>query len=154
MVFSQFFDQPSITTLNSRKYTNKISLFLFLLHMVAAIGLVGFLLFRGVQGQIEASYNKVKRAEKRVLEVFSATIRSCISFKHCSCICMAKGSEAMAQVFCSLHTMDHFCHVSIYRNSANLLPNASHRWRCSLLYCICDRQWLIRLLDHTADRIL
>ncbi|KAM1778357.1 hypothetical protein ACFX12_039862 [Malus domestica] len=70
MAFSQFFDQPSITTLNSRKYSNKISLFLFLVHMVAAIGLVGFLLFRGVQGLIEASDNKVKRAEKRVLKFF------------------------------------------------------------------------------------
>ncbi|CAL2237300.1 unnamed protein product [Prunus armeniaca] len=62
--------QPSITTLNSRKYTNKISLFLFLLHMVAAIGLVGFLIFKGVQGLIEASDNRVKRAEKRVLKFF------------------------------------------------------------------------------------
>ncbi|KAM1369221.1 hypothetical protein PS2_039465 [Malus domestica] len=62
--------QPSFTTLNSRKYTNKMSLFLFLLHMVAAIGLVGFLLFKGVQGLIEASDNKVKRAEKRVLKFF------------------------------------------------------------------------------------
>ncbi|XP_021802078.1 CTL-like protein DDB_G0274487 [Prunus avium] len=62
--------QPSITTLNSRKYTNKISLFLFLLHMIAAIGLVGFLIFKGVQGLIEASDNRVKRAEKRVLKFF------------------------------------------------------------------------------------
>ncbi|RXI05332.1 hypothetical protein DVH24_006589 [Malus domestica] len=62
--------QPSITTLNSRKFTNKICLFLFIFHTVAAIGLVGFLLFRGVQGLIESSDNKVKRAEKRVLKFF------------------------------------------------------------------------------------
>ncbi|KAF3969270.1 hypothetical protein CMV_006916, partial [Castanea mollissima] len=30
--------QPSLTTLNSRAYTDRISLFLFLLHMVAAVG--------------------------------------------------------------------------------------------------------------------
>ncbi|PRQ48264.1 putative choline transporter [Rosa chinensis] len=36
--------QAAITTLNSRAYTNKISLFLFIVHMVAAIGLVGFLI--------------------------------------------------------------------------------------------------------------
>ncbi|PKI62960.1 hypothetical protein CRG98_016599, partial [Punica granatum] len=39
--------QSSIVSLNSRGYTNKFSLFLFLLHMVAAIGLVCFLLFKG-----------------------------------------------------------------------------------------------------------
>ncbi|EXB95300.1 hypothetical protein L484_007944 [Morus notabilis] len=61
--------QPSITTLNSRAYTNKISLFLFLLHMVAAIGLVGFLIFKGIQGLLIAS-ESVKRKEKRVLKYF------------------------------------------------------------------------------------
>ncbi|KAL5543621.1 hypothetical protein UlMin_007405 [Ulmus minor] len=61
--------QPSITTLNSRAYTNKISLFLFLLHMIAAVGLVGFLLFKGVQGLIQAS-DSVKRKEKNVLRFF------------------------------------------------------------------------------------
>lgn len=38
--------------------------------MIAAIGLVGFLIFKGVQGLIEASDNRVKRAEKRVLKFF------------------------------------------------------------------------------------
>ncbi|XP_004305408.1 PREDICTED: uncharacterized protein LOC101310049 [Fragaria vesca subsp. vesca] len=61
--------QPSITTLNSRKYTNKFSLFLFVVHMVAAIGLVGFLLFKGVQGLIKDS-GSVSRKEKRVLRYF------------------------------------------------------------------------------------
>lgn len=64
-----FSDQPSITTLNSRAYTNKIALFLFLLHMVAAIGLVGFLIFKGIQGLLIAS-ESVKRNEKRVLKYF------------------------------------------------------------------------------------
>lgn len=74
MVFSGFFfffffDQQSLITLNSRSYTNKISLFLFLLHLVVAVGLVGFLIFKGVQGFIQAS-DSVKRAEKRLLKFF------------------------------------------------------------------------------------
>lgn len=63
------FDQQSLITLNSRSYTNKISLFLFLLHMVVAVGLVGFLIFKGVQDLILAS-DSVKRKEKRVLQYF------------------------------------------------------------------------------------
>ncbi|KAH7527983.1 protein PNS1 [Ziziphus jujuba] len=59
--------QQSLITLNSRKYTDKISLFLFLLHMVVAVGLVCFLLFKGVQGLIQAS-DSVQRKEKRVLK--------------------------------------------------------------------------------------
>ncbi|KAL5543619.1 hypothetical protein UlMin_007403 [Ulmus minor] len=71
--------RPSITTLNSRDYTNKISLFLFLLHMIVAVGLVGFLLFKGVQGLIQVSDN-VKRKEKNF----------CIFLKHYSCIMWQK----------------------------------------------------------------
>ncbi|GFY90486.1 plasma-membrane choline transporter family protein [Actinidia rufa] len=55
-------------TLNSRAYTNRISLFLFLLHMVVAIGLICFLVYKGVQGLIEAGPTQKK--EKRVLEYF------------------------------------------------------------------------------------
>ncbi|XP_043690717.1 CTL-like protein DDB_G0274487 isoform X2 [Telopea speciosissima] len=65
--------QPPLSTpgrtlpnLNSRNYTNRISLFLFLLHIVAAIGLVGFLVFKGVQGLLENG--KTHRAEKRMLK--------------------------------------------------------------------------------------
>ncbi|CAL1361522.1 unnamed protein product [Linum trigynum] len=61
--------QQSLITLNSRKYTNKMSLFLFCLHFVLAIGLVGFLVFKGVQGLIQAS-DRVKRKEMRVLKFF------------------------------------------------------------------------------------
>ncbi|KAF2319652.1 hypothetical protein GH714_017849 [Hevea brasiliensis] len=61
--------QPSITTLNSRRYTNRISLFLFVLHMVLAIGLVCFLIFKGIQGLIAAS-DTVKRKEIRILKYF------------------------------------------------------------------------------------
>ncbi|KAJ4711527.1 Choline transporter-like protein [Melia azedarach] len=59
--------QPSITTLNSRRYTNKISLFLFVLHMIVAVGLVSFLVFKGIQGLLIAS-DSVKRKEKKVLK--------------------------------------------------------------------------------------
>ncbi|GLT38970.1 hypothetical protein SLA2020_131830 [Shorea laevis] len=59
--------QPSPITLNSRKYTNKIFLFLFMLHMVVAVGLVCFLIFRGIQGLIKASAS-VKQTEKMVLK--------------------------------------------------------------------------------------
>eukprot|EP00258_Populus_trichocarpa_P048828 XP_024464847.1 protein PNS1 isoform X2 [Populus trichocarpa] len=61
--------QPSQTTLNSRRYTNKISLFLFVFHMVAAVGLVSFLIFKGIQGLIEAS-ESFKRKERRILKFY------------------------------------------------------------------------------------
>ncbi|KAG8650187.1 hypothetical protein MANES_07G010600v8 [Manihot esculenta] len=61
--------QPSIATLNSRRYTNKISLFLFVLHMVLVFGLVCFLVFKGIQGLLAAS-DSVKRKEKRILKYF------------------------------------------------------------------------------------
>ncbi|GMI75782.1 hypothetical protein like AT5G13760 [Hibiscus trionum] len=61
--------QPSVTTLNSRRFTNKIALLLFLVHKVAAIGLVGFLIFKGIQGLIDA-LNPAKRKEERVLKYF------------------------------------------------------------------------------------
>ncbi|KAK3223853.1 hypothetical protein Dsin_010878 [Dipteronia sinensis] len=63
--------QQSLTTLNSRRYTNKISLFIFALHMVLAVGLVCFLVFKGVQGLIVAS-DSVKRKREKGVEVFAA----------------------------------------------------------------------------------
>lgn len=57
-----------MATLNSRKYTNRISLFIFALHAVAAAGLVGFLIYRGVKGLIEEG--SARRREKRVLKYF------------------------------------------------------------------------------------
>ncbi|KAA8515626.1 hypothetical protein F0562_018763 [Nyssa sinensis] len=64
----------SLTTLNSRAYTNRISLFLFLLHMVLAVGLVCFLLFKGIQGLLEAG--KTQRKEKTVLQYFLPQIEA------------------------------------------------------------------------------
>lgn len=61
--------QPSIATLNSRRYTNRISLFLFVVHMVLAFGLVCFLIFKGIQGLVVAS-DTVKRKEMRILKYF------------------------------------------------------------------------------------
>nr|KYP55249.1 CTL-like protein DDB-G0274487 [Cajanus cajan] len=60
---------PNPATLNSRKYTNKISLFLFVLHLFLAVALVCFLVFKGVQGLIQESESN-KRKEKNVLKYF------------------------------------------------------------------------------------
>lgn len=60
--------QQSVTSLNSRSYTNKFSLFLFLLHIVLAIGLMGFLIFKGVQGLLREG--RTQRVEKRVVKHF------------------------------------------------------------------------------------
>ncbi|KAI3826991.1 hypothetical protein L1987_01052 [Smallanthus sonchifolius] len=60
--------QQSLTTLNSRKYTNKISLFLFALHFLIAICLVFFLMFKGIQGLLQEG--SAKRQEKRVIQYF------------------------------------------------------------------------------------
>ncbi|CAH9091955.1 unnamed protein product [Cuscuta europaea] len=60
--------QPSAITLNSRSYTNKFSLILFLVHLIGAIGLVGFLVYKGVQGLLEAGESKIK--EERLLKYF------------------------------------------------------------------------------------
>lgn len=66
--------QQSLTTLNSRAYTNRISLFLFLLHMIVAIGLVGFLIFKGIQGLLNSG--ATQRKEKRVLQYFLPQIEA------------------------------------------------------------------------------
>ncbi|KAF9596894.1 hypothetical protein IFM89_013942 [Coptis chinensis] len=58
--------QDSLVTLNSRAYTNKISLFIFLLHAVAAIGLVFFLGFKAIQGMLKEG--SVQRKERRILQ--------------------------------------------------------------------------------------
>lgn len=60
--------QQTIATLNSRAYTNRISLFLFLFHEVLAIGLVCFLVFKGIQGLLEPGESR--RKEKKLLKYF------------------------------------------------------------------------------------
>ncbi|KAL1564373.1 protein PNS1-like isoform X2 [Salvia divinorum] len=60
--------QQSPVTLNSRKYTNKISLLVFTLHTVAAVIGVGFLIYRGVKGLLEEG--QARRREQRVLKYF------------------------------------------------------------------------------------
>ncbi|XP_042479647.1 uncharacterized protein LOC122060578 [Macadamia integrifolia] len=56
----------TLPNLNSRNYTNRIALFLFLLHIVAAVGLVGFLGFKAVQGLFQTG--KTHREEERMLK--------------------------------------------------------------------------------------
>ncbi|XLU48344.1 hypothetical protein S245_043158, partial [Arachis hypogaea] len=51
----------------SHKYTNKITLFLFLLHMLIAIALVAFLIFKGVEGLIQPSSDSKRRKQTRVV---------------------------------------------------------------------------------------
>ncbi|KAK9058090.1 hypothetical protein SSX86_022930 [Deinandra increscens subsp. villosa] len=60
--------QQYLTSLNSRKYTNKISLFLFALHFLIAICLVCFLVFKGIQGFLQGG--SARRKEKRVIQYF------------------------------------------------------------------------------------
>ncbi|XP_043726355.1 protein PNS1-like [Telopea speciosissima] len=58
--------RETLATLNSRAYTNRIFLFLFLLHMVASVGLICFLVFKAVQGLFEKG--KTAREEKRMFK--------------------------------------------------------------------------------------
>ncbi|KAL6493847.1 hypothetical protein OROGR_031756 [Orobanche gracilis] len=62
--------QPSVATLNSRTYTNKISLFVFIVHTVLAVGLVGFLIVKGVQVLVRGEGTRSQRREKRVFKYF------------------------------------------------------------------------------------
>ncbi|PNX94747.1 protein PNS1-like, partial [Trifolium pratense] len=62
--------QQQPVTLNSRRYTNRISLFIFALHQLLAIALVCFLVFKGIQGLIQQESDSVKRKEKNVLKFF------------------------------------------------------------------------------------
>ncbi|XP_076927877.1 protein PNS1-like [Bidens hawaiensis] len=60
--------QPSMATLNSRKYTNKLSLFLFALHFLIAVCLVFFLVFKGIQGLLQ--HDSTRKKEKRLINYF------------------------------------------------------------------------------------
>ncbi|GER45359.1 plasma-membrane choline transporter family protein [Striga asiatica] len=60
--------QPSVATLNSRSYTNKISLFVFTLHTVLAVGLIGFLIFKGIEVLIGPG--QARNQEQKVLKYF------------------------------------------------------------------------------------
>lgn len=53
-------------SLNSRKYTNRISLFLFLLHLLAAGAAIGFFIFKAVVGMVEGESSR-RRRERHVL---------------------------------------------------------------------------------------
>ncbi|XP_020595323.1 protein PNS1-like isoform X2 [Phalaenopsis equestris] len=59
--------QASMASLNSRKYTNRITLLIFLLHLAAAMAAVGFLSFKAVQGVLEQGTGKSRR-ERRALK--------------------------------------------------------------------------------------
>ncbi|KNA15799.1 hypothetical protein SOVF_094900 [Spinacia oleracea] len=57
--------QQSVNSLNSRGYTNKISLFLFVVHMIGAIGLVGFLIYKAIEGFVQGG--SFRRKEQDIL---------------------------------------------------------------------------------------
>lgn len=56
-------------SLNSRNYTNKISLAFFSIHILAAAALICFLVYKGVDGLVNAG-GKTRRREERVLRHF------------------------------------------------------------------------------------
>nr|CAD1833533.1 unnamed protein product [Ananas comosus var. bracteatus] len=58
--------QAALVSLNSRAYTNRLSLFLFALHQVAAAAAVAFFVFKAIQGVLDPDSPKARR-EKRVL---------------------------------------------------------------------------------------
>ncbi|XP_021736347.1 protein PNS1-like [Chenopodium quinoa] len=58
--------QQSVVSLNSRGYTNKISLFLFVVHKIAAIGLVGFLIYKAIEGFLRGG--SFRRKEQDILK--------------------------------------------------------------------------------------
>ncbi|XP_026415264.1 protein PNS1-like [Papaver somniferum] len=55
-----------IPTLNSTTYTNRISLFIFLVHMVAVIGLQGYLGYIAIEGIIKPG--EIQRKETKILK--------------------------------------------------------------------------------------
>ncbi|KAI3984162.1 hypothetical protein MKX01_011116, partial [Papaver californicum] len=57
---------PTIATLNSKTYTNRISLFIFLVHMVAVIGLEGYLGYIAIEGIIKPG--EIQRKEGKILK--------------------------------------------------------------------------------------
>lgn len=59
--------QASIATLNSRRYTNRITLFFFLLHLMVAAAAFVFFSYKAVQGVIEQGTGKSRR-ERRALK--------------------------------------------------------------------------------------
>ncbi|KAL4596972.1 hypothetical protein ACB092_12G202000 [Castanea dentata] len=73
IIFFFSFASKSASSLTSHCNMNKLllasCLFLFLLHMVAAVGLVCFLIFKGIQGLIQVS-ESIKTKEKRVLQFY------------------------------------------------------------------------------------
>ncbi|MCL7046033.1 hypothetical protein MKW94_005848 [Papaver nudicaule] len=55
-----------MVSLNSTTYTNRISLFIFLVHMVGVIGLQGYLAYKAVEGIIQTG--EIQRKETKLLK--------------------------------------------------------------------------------------
>ncbi|KAJ6795996.1 putative CTL-like protein [Iris pallida] len=65
----------TVSTLNSRKYTNRLSLLLFLLHLSAASLGVGFFVFKAVQGLVRSG-TRATRREQRLLHYWLPPIEA------------------------------------------------------------------------------
>ncbi|KAF6155272.1 hypothetical protein GIB67_019798 [Kingdonia uniflora] len=61
--------QSSMMSLNSRAYTNRISLFVFILHLVAVIGLVCYCGYKAVKEFVNTG-SALQRKEKRILSLW------------------------------------------------------------------------------------
>ncbi|XP_074308405.1 protein PNS1 isoform X2 [Silene latifolia] len=59
---------PSVISLNSRRYTNKLWLFIYMLHKVAVIGFVGFLIYKAIEGFLEGG--RFRRKEQDILKYY------------------------------------------------------------------------------------
>ncbi|KAK9157325.1 hypothetical protein Scep_003899 [Stephania cephalantha] len=66
---------PSLSTLNSRRFTNKISLFLFAIHAAAAAALISFLGFKAIQGVLKTN-SASSWKEKRILRFWLPQVES------------------------------------------------------------------------------
>ncbi|KAJ4763017.1 Plasma-membrane choline transporter family protein [Rhynchospora pubera] len=69
--------QVPLSTLNSRNYTNKISLFLFLLHFAAAALGVCFFVYKAIEGAVEPHTHRSEK-HKRLLQYWVPPIEAAV----------------------------------------------------------------------------
>ncbi|KAF3326167.1 CTL-like protein [Carex littledalei] len=69
--------QVALSSLNSRNYTNKISLFVFLLHFAAAAVGVCFFVYKSIEGAVDTHTHRAKR-DKRLLQYWVPPIESAV----------------------------------------------------------------------------
>ncbi|KAM1251534.1 hypothetical protein ACFX13_040484 [Malus domestica] len=77
--------------------------------------------FPSIQGSPRADRSI---GQKRVLKFFLPQVEAASLLSIVLAFAWQKAVRLWPKFFCSFHTMDHFCHFSVCRNSANLLPKA------------------------------